>query len=69
MKSEQTTANWFLTTLLSVGCNSTEITLQRKKEIDSAEKLSCHITAGAENKGIKKLKLESSNRKTALVFL
>lgn len=52
MKTEQSTANWFLTTLVSVGCYSTEITLQRKNKKVSAQK-SCHITTVAENKGIK----------------
>lgn len=52
MKTEQSTANWFLTTLVSVGCYSTEITLQRKNEKVSAQKPSCHITTVAENKGI-----------------
>lgn len=53
MKTEQSTANWFLTTLVSVGCFSTEITLQRKNEKVSAQKPSCHITTVAENKGRK----------------
>lgn len=69
MKTEQSTANWFLTTLVSVGCYSTEITLQRKNEKVSAQKSSCHITTVAENKGIKKIKPENRNGKFVLVFL
>lgn len=55
MKTEHSTANWFVTTLVSVGCYSTEITLRRKNEKVSAQKLFCHITEVAENKGIKKI--------------